>query len=693
MKKCLYCFVSALCVLLTAFPIYASAMQISVTVNVSGVTDISLEVESGDSIETVKQKIYDEKGYPVSKQRLMFNGTVLKNEKTLADLNIQKNSVLTLSFETFDYTVEFDANGGNGTMPSQSMTSGKTATLTANSFVKPGFKFNGWNTQANGKGVKYSDKQSVTDIVSEPNKSSVTLYAQWKQGPANTLRLNGNGGLRNGSATYSVYTNADYYEMFTSTEHGFVREGYTFVGWNTEPDGNGSYVRKGDFVRFDVAHNGEIKVLYAQWERTDYTLLYATRGGTQIENKTNIAWNDKVLDGITAPTFDGFEFIGWEYITANGDKIDVTTDTTYGELAEDENILSITVWAKWKDITPPTGEITVGENKWNTFEDNVDFNLFFDGEQTVEIYAADNMGYLGAEIEYSVSNARLSKEELENTVFTPYAGAFKIDSDNEYVVYAKVTDNAGNVTYISTNGFVIDSVSPVIGGVEDGGIYCTAQTVTVAEKHIASVTVNGETVLSDENNQFIVSYADGEQKIVVTDKAGNKTEITVTVKGGHIGGTATCKNKAICEICACEYGEPDTNNHINLEYIKATVPGYESEGNTEYWYCNDCGKYFADENGKNEIKLADTVTDKLERDDKDSTVITDADTEPMGASNSAQTDNNNGNTLKNDTTNTTEVPKTGDTFDTSVWVVLALISIVAFVGIKFYGKKEKYFSE
>lgn len=78
----------------------------------------------------------------------------------------------------------------------------------------------------------------------------------------------------------------------------------------------------------------------------------------------------------------------------------------------------------------------------------------------------------------------------------------------------------------------------------------------------------------------------------------------------HSGGTATCTSKAVCEYCDEEYGELDSSNH-NLENTPATDATVTETGNTEYWHCLDCGKYFADENGENEIELADTVIAKL----------------------------------------------------------------------------------
>ena len=101
------------------------------------------------------------------------------------------------------------------------------------------------------------------------------------------------------------------------------------------------------------------------------------------------------------------------------------------------------------------------------------------------------------------------------------------------MIYAKLTDHAGNVTYISSEGVVLDGTAPVISGIENGKTYCEAQTVTVTEAYIKSVTVNGTEVPLDANNQFTLNPADGTQTIVATDHAGNSASVTVTVNNGH----------------------------------------------------------------------------------------------------------------------------------------------------------------
>lgn len=102
---------------------------------------------------------------------------------------------------------------------------------------------------------------------------------------------------------------------------------------------------------------------------------------------------------------------------------------------------------------------------------------------------------------------------------------------------------------------------PEISGVEDGKIYCLTRTITVTDEHLRDVKVNGNRIELDENNQYVLSGS-GKQVITATDDYDNVTEITVTISDHHTGGKATCKAKAICDICKMEYGELDSANHV-----------------------------------------------------------------------------------------------------------------------------------
>ena len=336
-----------------------------------------------------------------------------------------------------------------------------------------------------------------------------------------------------------------------------------------------------------------------------------------------------------------------------------------------------TLTAQWKDTEKPTGEIIIGTNKWQEFLNKLTFGLFFKDTQTVTINAADNSGTVF--VSYLVTDRDLSEEELKSLVFSGYEEPFHIDPSGEYIVYAMLVDESLNITYLRSDRVTLDNVRPVISGIEDGKTYCEAQTVTVDEKYVGTVTVNGTEVRLDETGSFTLSPADGEQKIVVTDKAGNTAEMTVTVNDGHTydewvsngdgthtrqctvdgcngletkdcsGGKATCTEKAVCEVCGKSYGELDPNNHTDLKHVPAKAATEDSEGNIEYWYCSGCGKYYSDKDGTKEIKKADTVTAKLPKS-----------------------------------------PPTGDNSNLMLWIALLFISGGAVIGTTVVSKKKKH---
>ena len=394
----------------------------------------------------------------------------------------------------------------------------------------------------------------------------------------------------------------------------FTRTGHTQVGWATVDGGEKVY----SFG--DVYTKNEALTLYPVWNTNKYTITFDTAGGSEIAPITQ-----DYGTAITAPadpTREGYTFIGWDR-----------------EIPTTMPAENITLKARWKDIEKPTGEIIIGTNKWREFLNKLTFGLFFKDTQEVTINASDNSGTVF--VSYLVTNRDLSETELGSLVYRAYDEPFLIEPNGEYIVYAMLVDESMNITYLRSDRITLDNIRPVIGGIENGKTYCEAQTVTIDEKYIDTVTVNGTKVTLDENGGFTLSPADGEQKIIVTDKAGNTAEMTVTINDGHTfgewtsngdgthsrectvdgckgvetmacsGGKATCTEKAVCEYCGKAYGKTDLNNHTDLKHIDAKAATEDAEGNIEYWYCGGCDKYYSDKDGINEIKKADTVTAKL----------------------------------------------------------------------------------
>ena len=406
------------------------------------------------------------------------------------------------------------------------------------------------------------------------------LTAQWTA-PTYAVTLNTNGGTIN-SGNVTSYTYGVGATLPTAGDMTYT--GHTFVGWYDNENLTGSPV-----TAIGGTGTGN-KEYWAKWEINQYTITVKPENG-----KADITITQDYETAITAPadpTREGYTFMGWDR-----------------EIPTTMPAENITLKARWKDIEKPTGEIVIGTNKWQEFLNKITFGLFFKDTQTVTITAADNSGTVF--VSYLVTDRDLSEAELGSLVFSGYEEPFRIDPSGEYIVYAMLVDESLNITYLRSDRITLDNVQPVIGGIENGKIYCEAQTVTIDEKYVDTVTVNGTEVTLDENNSFVLSPADGEQKIIVTDKAGNTAEMTVTVNDGHTGGKATCTERAVCEVCGKAFGDLDGNHHANLKHIDAKAATKTAGGNIEYWYCEDCGKYFADAAATKEIKQADTVTAKL----------------------------------------------------------------------------------
>ena len=514
---------------------------------------------------------------------------------------------------------------GDSEYAKQVLPSGTLATRPDAPAATPGYTFGGWN-KADGTAWDYaSDK--VTD--------NITLYAKWAANTY-TITFDTAGGSEIAPITQDCGT------VITAPEAP-TREGYTFIGWDKE---------------IPTTMPAENMTVTAQWEINQYTITFDTNGGSEIAPITQDYGT--VITAPEAPEREGYTFIGWDK-----------------EIPKTMPAENITLKARWKDTEKPTGEIIIGTNKWQEFLNKLTFGLFFKDTQTVTITAADNSGTVF--VSYLVTDRDLSEEELKSLVFSGYEEPFHIDPSGEHIVYAMLVDESLNITYLRSDRVTLDNVRPVISGIEDGKTYCEAQTVTVDEKYVGTVTVNGTEVRLDETGSFTLSPADGEQRIVVTDKAGNTAEMAVTVNDGHTygewvsngdgthtrqctvdgcngletkdcsGGKATCAEKAVCEVCGKAYGELDPKNHTDLMHIPPKAATEDSEGNIEYWYCSGCNKYYSDKDGTKEIKKADTVTAKLPKS-----------------------------------------PPTGDTSNLMLWIALLFVSGGVLTGVTVFDKRKRH---
>ena len=664
------------------------------------------------------------------------------------------------------YTVAFALDGGNMSHTTRYFLQGKDISDEIKPDPRTGYTFGGWY-KADGTAWDYANDKVTDDI---------TLYAKWIAN-THTITFDTAGGSEIAPITQ------DYGSAITAPANP-TREGYTFMVWDKE---------------IPTTMPAENIKITAQWKINRYTITFDTAGGSEVA-----AITQDYGTAITAPanpTREGYAFMGWDK------EIPATMPA--------ENVV---IKARWKDTEKPTGEIKIGENKWRSFLNKLTFGLFFADTQTVEITANDNSERVS--IGYYLTELDLSEADFKSTIFIEYEGSFNIEPNAKYIVYVRLVDESLNITYLRSDRITLDNIAPVITGIENGKTYCGAQTITITDESLDIVTVNGAEVTLDENNNFVLTPAKVEQKIVATDKAGNIFEMTVTVNNGHTpsaddgdcstpvlckfcsqtvvaaknhdfsgewikdenrhwheclnenctvtdtktahsgtddgdcltavvcecgyvltaaearhnfgewtsngdgthtrncivkdcravetencsggeatctekaectvcgekygkldpenhsgktewvktetehterydccdavtvktenhewadgvcqecgyvcahkdtdknhicdlcektitnhtGGKATCKDKAVCELCGKAYGEIDANNHADLKHIKAKAATKDAEGNTEYWYCEDCGKYYSDAAATKEITKSATVTAKL----------------------------------------------------------------------------------
>lgn len=180
------------------------------------------------------------------------------------------------------------------------------------------------------------------------------------------------------------------------------------------------------------------------------------------------------------------------------------------------------------DKTAPDGDIKIQENSVKTLLNQITFGLFFNENVDVDITGTDALSGV-ATIQFYRSDEILTQEDVAAiTDWSDYSSITETAADAEkFVYYAKITDQAGNATVIGSNGVTFDLTAPTISGITNGSTYYTTQNVTVADANLATVTVNG---VPEDETLTLAGNMEQTYTIVATDKAGNSTTLTVTMK-------------------------------------------------------------------------------------------------------------------------------------------------------------------
>ena len=573
---------------------------------------------------------------------------------------------LTAQWTAPTYAVTLNTNGG--TINSGNVTSytyGVGATLPTD-VTRTGYTFKGWYDNENLTG-------SPVTAIGGTETGNKEYWAKWEINQY-TITFDTNGGSEIAPITQ------DYGTAITAPADP-TRKGYTFIGWDTE------------IPKTVPAENITVT---AQWEINQYTITFDTNGGSEIAPITQDYGTN--ITAPADPTRKGYTFKGWDK-----------------EIPKTMPAENITITARWRDTEKPTGEIIIGTNKWNKFLNELTFGIFFKDTQEVTINAVDNSGTVF--VSYLVTDKDLSEAELDSLVFRAYEEPFCIDPNGEYIVYVMLVDENINITYLRSDRLTLDNIHPVIGGIENGKTYCEAQTVTVDEKYVDTVTVNGKAATLDANGGFVLPPTNGEQKIVVTDKAGNNAEMTVTVNNGHTfgewvsdndgthtrkctvdgcnafetencsGGNATCTQKAVCDVCGKAYGELDKTNHEGgvQEWTTRTAFVHEQKWNccgavivtseVHEWkdgVCRECG-YVCLHNDADKNHICDYCK---------KTIST--------YENAATEEIKNADTVTAKLPDDSKSPQTGDNSSIILWIALLIISGGVMKGVTAFGKNKKH---
>lgn len=282
------------------------------------------------------------------------------------------------------------------------------------------------------------------------------------------------------------------------------------------------YVRYAAKENYDASPDATVAI--GKGNKLTVTVPANPTGYKLTVDKTALTWNDSVT--LTFTLADGYSKTETFAVKVNGSAVELDANGKY-TVSNVQGDVIITVEGV-ADITAPEAEIKIGDNIWNTLLNKITFGKFFKETQKVEITAADvNTGTGLDKIYYYLATEEVS--DFTSVVWTEYTGSFNIEPNAEVIIYAWAEDHAGNDTYISSEGLVLDSIAPVITDITDGATYYGTTGYEVDETYVASVTDNDSTVTLANGKATIA--ADGNAHvIIVTDKAGNTATVTVTVK-------------------------------------------------------------------------------------------------------------------------------------------------------------------
>ncbi|MBQ6163211.1 MAG: InlB B-repeat-containing protein, partial [Clostridia bacterium] len=582
------------------------------------------------------------------------------------------------------YTVAYNANGGEGEMPSVDYDYGETKALSANIFTRTGYIFKGWATSPTGEKA-YDDGESVSNLT-EAHGVTVTMYAVW-QPITYTVVFHANNGSSDTTEKTFTYDNNESFPLNT-----FTRTGYTFVKWTVNSDGTGASYGNGFTVGKDTvnltAQDGAVIDLYALWKANTYTVNFFSnppkfyRDDVEEDAVQQTFTYDVAANLDPNPySFDGYDFLGWalsktataaDYTdgeqvlnliasgsvpmyavwqaktynftvnNANGTSPQVSTFTLddeprYLSLAQPEregyHITGWTVVFATDPAETTTVEYTCADQY--TFYDETDIairpvditatanwainkytitfeNIFVDAPYDQQTVKVDHGGSIAAaDMPYAPELIQVNEEiHFRFDKWNPINGESFSNIVSDFWVNADYQDEEHIWNRAEEDGYLAPSCEEM--GYENFVCECgetkhvdfPAVGHTMSEweydaenhKHTGTCDRCGQTVTEncvfDEGEVINTSYtASNAIKRFTCEICGGYYEIPWQIPAHtHIGGTATCVDRAKCDICGMPYGEYDNHNHKQPSFYEGEEPDCTHKGYTDYTRCDFCGE-------------------------------------------------------------------------------------------------------